>query len=102
MRKIFRRSLMVAALLAVHPDWTPDQVKGALMLSAVPTKAAPNSLGVGEASLQKALALTGIVVAGAVYLKGAGDRSTIEQPVLARGWGLDAAYASWIEDNVGA
>jgi serine protease AprX len=40
---------IAADLLAVHPDWTPDQVKGALMLTAVqPGTAAPNSLGVGE------------------------------------------------------
>ncbi len=36
-------------LLAQHPDWTPDQVKGALMVSATPTPAAaPGSLGAGE------------------------------------------------------
>ena len=38
-----------AMLLAQHPDWTPDQVKGALMVSANATPAAaPGSLGVGE------------------------------------------------------
>ena len=38
-----------AMLLAQHPDWTPDQVKGALMVSASATPAAtPGSLGVGE------------------------------------------------------
>ena len=38
-----------AMLLAQHPNWTPDQVKGALMVSANPTPAAaPGSLGVGE------------------------------------------------------
>jgi serine protease AprX len=37
-----------AAILAAHPRWTPDQVKGALMLSAQATPAAtPTSLGVG-------------------------------------------------------
>ena len=51
---------MAAALLGAHPDWTPDQVKGALMLSAVAIpKAAPTSLGVGEANLQNAFRLTG-------------------------------------------
>jgi len=41
-----------AMLLAEHPDWTPDQVKGALMVSATPTPAAAaGSLGVGELSI---------------------------------------------------
>ena len=38
-----------AYLLAVHPNWTPDQVKGALMVSAKPTPgSAPLAAGVGE------------------------------------------------------
>ena len=38
-----------AQVLARHPSWTPDQVKGALMVSARPApSAAPWSLGVGE------------------------------------------------------
>jgi serine protease AprX len=38
-----------AYLLAVHPAWTPDDVKGALMVSAQMTPAAVQwSLGVGE------------------------------------------------------
>jgi serine protease AprX len=37
-----------AQILARHPEWTPDQVKGALMLTAKHTRhAAPGSLGVG-------------------------------------------------------
>jgi serine protease AprX len=44
-----------AMLLAQHPDWTPDQVKGALMSSAQPTPAAaPGSLGAGELSVRAA------------------------------------------------
>ncbi len=44
-----------AAIVAHHPDWTPDQVKGALMVSATPTPAAaPLSLGVGELNIPKA------------------------------------------------
>ena len=36
-------------LLARHPDWTPDQVKGALMLTATTAPAAPpGALGAGE------------------------------------------------------
>jgi serine protease AprX len=45
-----------ANLLAVHPDWTPDQVKGALMLAArgMPS-AVPMSAGVGEVYASKAI-----------------------------------------------
>jgi serine protease AprX len=44
-----------ADLLALHPSWTPDQVKGALMLSAtVIPGAAPLSVGVGEANEARA------------------------------------------------
>ncbi|HYZ77083.1 MAG TPA: S8 family serine peptidase [Gaiellaceae bacterium] len=45
-----------AYLLAAHPTWTPDQVKGALMLTARPTpSAAPMSEGVGEVNAAKAV-----------------------------------------------
>jgi serine protease AprX len=44
-----------AMLLAQHPNWTPDQVKGALMVSANPTPAAaPGSLGTGELNVFRA------------------------------------------------
>ena len=48
-----------AQILSAHPNWTPDQVKGALMLSAtrVPS-AAPLSVGVGVVDVAKAVALT--------------------------------------------
>jgi len=50
---------VAADLLAVHPDWTPDQVKGALMLSATQPAASGNfSLGVGEVDAAAALAVT--------------------------------------------
>jgi serine protease AprX len=39
---------VAADLLALHPQWTPDQVKGALMWSAAPAPAStPLSVGVG-------------------------------------------------------
>jgi len=38
-----------ANIIARHPSWTPDQVKGALMLTATPVPGAPRgSVGVGE------------------------------------------------------
>jgi serine protease AprX len=46
---------IAAYMLAVHPEWTPDQVKGALMLTAKATpNARPGSLGVGEVNGPKA------------------------------------------------
>jgi serine protease AprX len=45
-----------AYLLAEHPAWTPDQVKGALMLAAKSTPSAdPLSLGVGELDAARAV-----------------------------------------------
>ena len=47
-----------AYLLALHPSWTPDQVKGALMLTAKPTPSAlPLSEGVGELDAARASAV---------------------------------------------
>lgn len=40
---------IAAQILARHPDYTPDQIKGALMVTARPTpQAVPGSLGLGE------------------------------------------------------
>jgi serine protease AprX len=48
-----------AQILARHPGWTPDQVKGALMLTAKPVPlAAPNASGVGEIAASAAAALS--------------------------------------------
>jgi serine protease AprX len=47
-----------AQILAAHPSWTPDQVKGALMLTASRTPAAaPLSQGVGIIDIGKAVAV---------------------------------------------
>jgi serine protease AprX len=52
-------SAAAAYLLARHPGWTPDQVKGALMTSAIlAPNAAPHSLGVGEINLGRAAKVT--------------------------------------------
>jgi serine protease AprX len=49
---------VAAQILARHPSWTPDQVKGALMLTAQPaSKAAKGSLGVGELNAARAALL---------------------------------------------
>jgi len=50
----------VAQLLALHPELTPDQVKGALMLGSEQTPAAAaGSLGVGELNTGKSATLLG-------------------------------------------
>ncbi len=47
-----------ANLLALHPGWSPDQIKGALMLSAEPLPRAPfRSVGVGAVNLARAAAV---------------------------------------------
>jgi serine protease AprX len=47
---------VAADLLGVHPGWTPDEVKGELMLSAVPLAyASRGSIGVGEVNLYRAV-----------------------------------------------
>ena len=51
-------SAAAAQLLAKHPDYTPDQVKGALMASTKPVDGAPvGSVGVGEIQVTNAQAL---------------------------------------------
>jgi serine protease AprX len=47
-----------AQILSAHPTWTPDQVKGALMLTARPAgDSAPLSAGVGVVDVAKAVAV---------------------------------------------
>jgi serine protease AprX len=48
-----------AQILAKHPEYTPDQVKGMLMVSAKPVDdAAPGSVGVGELQLGRAVLMS--------------------------------------------
>jgi len=48
-----------AGLLALNPGWTPDQVKGALMVSANPVEGgAPLSYGIGQVSVLNAMKVT--------------------------------------------
>ncbi|MFN0030167.1 MAG: NADH-quinone oxidoreductase subunit L [Acidimicrobiales bacterium] len=50
----------------------------------------------GLAAVAVILALAGIAAAAMVYLRGQGDRSRIEQPILARAWRVDEAYAAFM------
>src|SRR2546423_2094549 len=46
-------------IMVRHPSWTPDQIKGALMVTAKKApNAAPNSIGAGEVNAGKAAALS--------------------------------------------
>src|SRR5205823_6000207 len=45
-------------ILAMNPDWTPDQVKGALMVSAQPYSGSAYQLGVGILSGKVAAKVT--------------------------------------------
>jgi serine protease AprX len=49
----------VAQMLARHPNWTPDQVKGALMISARPLPNGNAGGGVGEVTATKAVRQSG-------------------------------------------
>jgi serine protease AprX len=52
-------SAAAAYVVAAHPEWTADQVKGALMVSAGGAgRAAPGSLGVGSLNAAAALRVT--------------------------------------------
>jgi serine protease AprX len=70
-----------ALILARHPDWTPDQVKGALMVSAQATPAAAaGSLGVGELDVAAARAASSPPNPNAgldQYVSTAGDGSPV-------------------------
>jgi serine protease AprX len=45
----------VAQMLARHPSWTPDQVKGALMRTARKVRVNPQSAGLGEITVTRAV-----------------------------------------------
>src|SRR5262249_55333522 len=48
-------SAAAAEIIAEHPTWSPDQVKGALMVTATPEpNATPGSLGVGDVNIAAA------------------------------------------------
>jgi serine protease AprX len=48
-----------AQILARHPNWSPDQVKGALMISARPLASGIRSGGVGEVTASRAVRASG-------------------------------------------
>jgi serine protease AprX len=90
---------VAANLLALHPSWTPDQVKGALMLTAAPAgAAAPFALGVGEVDAGAAAAVPDPPNPNAALDQFVvPDPSGSGEPVFdAASWGTTAqADASW-------
>jgi serine protease AprX len=88
-----------ALVLAKHPTWTPDQVKGALMLTAKATPyAQPQSTGVGEVDIAKVVDLATTPKAN-LALNGylVGDPTGGSTPVFdAASWASAAkSSASW-------
>ncbi len=88
-----------AQLLAVHPDWTPDQVKGALMVTAQQSTGITNwAIGVGEVNASAAAARTSAPNANAAL-----DRFLGNDPVKglifnAPSWlNVAKASASWAD-----
>jgi len=72
-----------AMIRAQHPTWTPDQVKGALMVTATPELGVPKgALGVGEVDIVKSRTFNKLTIpnpnAGLdQYLASASDGSTV-------------------------
>ena len=106
-----------AMLLAQHPNWTPDQVKGALMVSANPTPtAAPGSLGVGELNVFGArmvwnppnpnAGLDQFLTTGSdgtvTFNSGAWQKAALANPAWGTAAWSDAAWASAAWSDAGA
>jgi serine protease AprX len=78
-----------AELLARHPSWTPDQVKGSLMLSAAPIPSVPRAGGVGELNAARALSSSAAPNANAGL-----NAFRVSDPL---GGGLVFNAASWVD-----
>ncbi|HSP71702.1 MAG TPA: S8 family serine peptidase, partial [Gaiellaceae bacterium] len=79
-----------ADLLAQHPDWTPDRVKGALMLTVQPIAAADQlAAGVGEVNVAGAMSIVGRVPNPNAGL----DQFVVDDPNVAGGRSFDSV--SW-------
>jgi serine protease AprX len=79
-----------AQLLALHPNWSPDQVKGALMLTARPVSAADGQAGVGEIDLAAAAVLRTPPNPDVAL-----ERFVVSDPTAPGGRAFDSA--SWVE-----
>jgi serine protease AprX len=86
-----------AQILSAHPTWTPDQVKGALMVTASRTpNAAPLSQGVGIVDVAKAVALSSAPNPNVALNRFVGTNVTGGKVFDAASWASTAsANASW-------
>jgi serine protease AprX len=89
-----------AQILARHPSWTPDQVKGALMLTAKPLPSAVSgSLGVGGINAYGAAMLTSAPSANAAlrgFVNSSGSGSELRFDT-AKWLAVVSANASWAD-----
>jgi serine protease AprX len=93
-------SAAAADLLAKHPDWTPDQVKGALMESTKVVNNAPaGSLGVGELQMAQAWAIYRPPNPNKALNQWVGTNVTGDRSFNAVSW-LDTAKANVSWDSV--
>src|SRR6266511_1001237 len=89
-----------ADLLALHPDWSADQVKGALMVSAAPLpNAVPGSSGTGEIDAAAALVIAdppnpNAALEQFVVPDSNGGPSTIDTDAWAAAAAADPSWAS--------
>jgi subtilisin family serine protease len=84
-----------ALILAKNPNWTPDKVKGALMMTALPTNAAAMSLGVGVVDAKRAFDVTSPVNPNAPLNTFVGSDGTGGLVFDSASWANAAASASW-------
>jgi serine protease AprX len=87
-----------AQMLARHPYWTPDQLKGALMLSAMPVANVGNAAGVGSINAARAALMTSAPPNANAAL----DKFLVRGSFDAAGWTAAAqASASWADASWG-
>jgi serine protease AprX len=84
-----------ALILGKNPGWGPDKVKGALMMTALPTAAAPMALGVGVVDAKHAFDVTSPINPNAWLNQYVGADGTGGVAFDSASWANAAATASW-------
>ncbi len=89
-----------AHILAAHPEYTPDQVKGALMAGSRATSAAPFALGIGEVDAAGAIAAVDPPNPNAALEQFLTTDASGETVFDADGWSTEAqANSNWASSN---